>query len=275
MKPLAMALRPTGCATRTFRRRFRQGDQGGRKNAACAPTTRHGPLNEKMMATIYQQHPYQHPVIGWMSDLESLTVGDACMVSPLVHPNNATLVIAGDVKADEAFALACTTMARSPARPAAAACLSPNSRHQAHGGESPAELPHLVMSHHAHAAISRTGLKPYALQILAGVLTATNRRLNKHRARTAGRQRAGAGYDATSRGLSLFTSPRPAKTDEVTPRWREIALPATASGEEQRQGAGGGRGKARPLFYRAMQIGQMEHRADPPRDSGDAGKLQQ
>src|SRR4030066_1512767 len=34
-------------------------------------------LYEKMAATVYQQHPYQHPIIGWVGDLESLTVGDA------------------------------------------------------------------------------------------------------------------------------------------------------------------------------------------------------
>src|SRR3972149_2914427 len=60
----------------------------------------HALLQEKMMAAIYQEHPYQHPVIGWMSDLESLTVGDAqAWYRRWYAPNNATLVIAGDVKA--------------------------------------------------------------------------------------------------------------------------------------------------------------------------------
>jgi len=30
-------------------------------------------MYERLIATTYQEHPYQHPVIGWMSDLEALT----------------------------------------------------------------------------------------------------------------------------------------------------------------------------------------------------------
>src|SRR3990167_7314253 len=67
----------------------------------------HALLQEKMMATIYQQHPYKHPVIGWRSDLESLTVNDAkAWYKRWYAPNNATLVMPGAVKADEVFALA-------------------------------------------------------------------------------------------------------------------------------------------------------------------------
>src|SRR5688572_563266 len=35
-----------------------------------------GQLYEKFMATAYQVHPYRHPVIGWMRDLENMKVGD-------------------------------------------------------------------------------------------------------------------------------------------------------------------------------------------------------
>jgi zinc protease len=67
----------------------------------------HALLQEKMMAAIFLEHPYQHPVIGWMSDLEQLTVNDAReWYQRWYAPNNATLVIAGDVKHSEVFALA-------------------------------------------------------------------------------------------------------------------------------------------------------------------------
>src|SRR3990170_202279 len=64
-------------------------------------------MYERLIATAYQEHPYQHPVIGWMSDLEAITVKDAQdWYTRWYAPNNATLVIAGDVKASEVFALA-------------------------------------------------------------------------------------------------------------------------------------------------------------------------
>lgn len=59
-------------------------------------------LDETMRATAYLAHPYRWPVIGWMSDLERYTRED------LVHhyrtyyiPNNATLIVAGDIKKDD------------------------------------------------------------------------------------------------------------------------------------------------------------------------------
>ncbi len=62
---------------------------------------------ERLMANAYQTHPYRRPVIGWMDDLENMTAQDARdWYARWYVPNNATLVVAGDVKADEVVALA-------------------------------------------------------------------------------------------------------------------------------------------------------------------------
>ncbi len=62
-----------------------------------------GLLIEQLVALAYEQHPYRWPVIGWDSDLRSLTLED-CREYYRTHyaPNNAVVVIAGDAHADEA-----------------------------------------------------------------------------------------------------------------------------------------------------------------------------
>ncbi|MDD4880246.1 MAG: pitrilysin family protein, partial [Gallionellaceae bacterium] len=55
-------------------------------------------LYEVLMATAFQVHPYRHPVIGWMDDLKNMTAVDAKRwYSTWYVPNNATLVVVGDV----------------------------------------------------------------------------------------------------------------------------------------------------------------------------------
>ncbi|MFZ2301551.1 MAG: pitrilysin family protein [Gallionella sp.] len=246
----------------------------------------HALLYEKMMATAYQQHPYQHPVIGWMSDLESLAVGDAkAWYGRWYAPNNATLVIAGDVKASEVFDLAQRYYGAAPKRamPQRRNFIEPKQ-----AGikrivvKAPAELPHLVMSYHAPTLLNpEQDWKPYALQILAGVLDGNesarlNKRLVREQQIASG---AGAGYDATSRGSSLFTleaTPSEGKTanDVEAALRREIAeLVKDGVSEEELQRVkaqvvAGEVYKRDSLFYQAMQIGQMEsiglgHRAIP------------
>jgi zinc protease len=66
-----------------------------------------GMLNEQVQATAYLAHPYQFPVIGWPSDIESWSHEDLERYYRTYYaPNNATLVVVGDVKPAEIFALA-------------------------------------------------------------------------------------------------------------------------------------------------------------------------
>ncbi len=59
-------------------------------------------LSEQMDAALYLNHPYGRPVIGWRPEIEKLTRDDAlAFYRRFYTPNNAIVVIAGDVTADE------------------------------------------------------------------------------------------------------------------------------------------------------------------------------
>jgi zinc protease len=58
-------------------------------------------LDIELTATAFRLHPYQHPTIGWLRDLETMTRDDLYgHYRKYYVPNNATLVIVGDVDAD-------------------------------------------------------------------------------------------------------------------------------------------------------------------------------
>ncbi len=76
-----------------------------------------GKLFEQMLATAYVAHPYQFPVIGWPSDIESWTVQDLQDYYQTYYaPNNRTIVIVGDVTTEEIFGLADQYFAPIPAQ---------------------------------------------------------------------------------------------------------------------------------------------------------------
>ena len=59
-------------------------------------------LFEEVVAAAFKAHPYQRPVIGWMSDLKSIERDDLYNYYKAHYsPDNAVIVIVGDVKADE------------------------------------------------------------------------------------------------------------------------------------------------------------------------------
>ena len=64
-------------------------------------------LGEEFAATLYQNHPYGIPVIGWMHEMEQLNRVDAVSFYDQYYaPNNAVLVVAGDVDAETVRTLA-------------------------------------------------------------------------------------------------------------------------------------------------------------------------
>jgi zinc protease len=65
-----------------------------------------GILDEQLWATAYLAHPYQWPVVGWMSDIEHWSLEDLKHHFEMGYaPNNATMVVVGDVTAEEIFQL--------------------------------------------------------------------------------------------------------------------------------------------------------------------------
>ncbi len=64
-------------------------------------------LNEQMSATLYQNHPYGIPTIGWEHEMRTLSLEDVkSFYEKYYHPKNATLVISGDVYPDQVLELA-------------------------------------------------------------------------------------------------------------------------------------------------------------------------
>lgn len=64
----------------------------------------HESLIERMLYSIFQNHPYQHPVIGYKENLINMKREDLLeFYKRNYHPGNATLVVTGDVKKEEVF----------------------------------------------------------------------------------------------------------------------------------------------------------------------------
>ena len=166
---------------------------------------------EKQMAAAFQAHPYRRPIIGWMNDLENMTAADAReWYRRWYAPNNAYVIIVGDVRHEEAFRLAEKHYGKIPRR------TLPGRKPQIEPAQvgikritvkAPAKLPYLVMAWKAPALrdIDRER-EPYALEVLAAVLDGHDgARFARNLVRGSRiAVSAGAGYDATVRGEALF-----------------------------------------------------------------------
>ena len=236
----------------------------------------HARLFEQLMAQTFQEHPYHHPIIGWMNELKALTAADARnWYKTWYTPNNAVLVVAGDVDAEEVFAMAKKYYGgiKSNALPQ-----RKNFTEPAQAGikrftlKAPAELPLLVMAYQAPTLRDATKDNlPYALEMLAGVLDGNqSARLNKSLVREQQiASSAGAGYDSTARGPGLFTlegtpSAGVSVADLETALRKQIELIVRDGITEQEltrvkaQVTANEVYKLDSVFYQAMQIGQME-----------------
>src|SRR5438552_10873060 len=61
-------------------------------------------LDQEVTATAFRAHPYRHPTIGWLEDLEAMSREDLLAhYHRYYQPNNATLVIVGDLEGDSAL----------------------------------------------------------------------------------------------------------------------------------------------------------------------------
>jgi zinc protease len=168
-------------------------------------------VHEALYAAAFQAHPYRRPIIGWMDDLEHMTWQDARdWYRHWYAPNNAYLLVVGDVDHQQVFRDAEKTYGR--VKPQALPLRKPQNEPEQVGikrvtVKAPAKLPYLSM------AWKMPRLKdvdkdrePYALEVLAGVLDGNDAaRLSKNLVRGQKvAQSAGAGYDGTVRGEALF-----------------------------------------------------------------------
>jgi zinc protease len=171
----------------------------------------HAQLQEQLMATVYLSHPYRSPVIGWMNDLQNMQLADARgWYEKWYAPNNATLVVAGDVDPEEVFQLAEKFFGSIPAR------ALPERKMQIEPRQSgikritvkaPAELPYLVMAYRAPVLRDvEADWEPYALFVLNGILDGNDAsRLNRVLVRSMRvADSANSSYDLINRGPALF-----------------------------------------------------------------------
>jgi zinc protease len=170
---------------------------------------------ERFNAVAYTNSPYRRPIVGWMEDLDTLTVDDARKwYETWYAPNNATLVVAGDVQAEEVYRLAKQYFGKLPTSEIPQ--LKPRHEARQYGTqrltvELPAKIPYLLMGYKVpnltpEIVGTEQEKELYALEVLAGLLDGGNSaRLSKNLVR--GQEianSAGASYGMTAKHETLF-----------------------------------------------------------------------
>jgi len=234
-------------------------------------------VSEAFQATVYHAHPYSRPVIGYMNDLENMTAADAReWYHNWYAPNNATVVVVGDVKAQEVYALAKEHFGKLKAK------VLPERKPQVEPEQTgerrivvkaPAKLPYLLMGYHVPPLMNpETDWEPYALEVLAGVLSGNPAaRLNQRLVReTQIAVDASAGYDLMARGrqsiFALDATPSEGKTvaeleTALLQQVESIKQSGVTAEELDRVKAGviaADVYKRDSMFYQGMQIGTIE-----------------
>ena len=130
---------------------------------------------ELFLSGAYQASPYRIPVIGWMADLDALQVEDLQVwYRKWYAPNNATLVVVGDVEPDEVIALAERHF--GPLKPEQVAMTRPRTEPAQRGMKRfalkvPAKQPYLVLGFKTPViGKAEQDWEPYALEMLTYVL---------------------------------------------------------------------------------------------------------
>jgi zinc protease len=234
-------------------------------------------VNEAFQGAVYHAHPYSRPVVGFMNDLENMTYEDAReWYNNWYAPNNATLVVVGDVKADDVYKLAQQYFGKL--KPKVLPARKPQVEPPQIGERSiivkaPAKQPYILMGYHVPALNDPDkDWEPYALEVLAGVLSGNPAaRLNQSLVRdTQLAVDASAGYDLMSRGrLSLFEldgTPSEGKTvveleAALLQQIEKIKTSGVTNEELDRVKAGviaADVYQRDSMFYQAMQIGTVE-----------------
>lgn len=236
----------------------------------------HGLLSEAFNAASFVSSPYHHPVIGWMSDIEHYEVADIeAWYQKWYAPNNATVVVAGDVNPDDVFELAKNYF--GPLKPEQVAVLKPQPEVVQRGKRSielkaTAQLPFFILGWKTPSLVTAEHKwEPYALEVLAGVLDGGDtarfsKKLVRGKEIAAG---VSAGYGLYSRLTDLFIiSGTPTKQHTVEQLkqaiYEEIALvkqELVSDVELKRikaQVVASDVYERDSLFYQAMKIGMLD-----------------
>ncbi len=166
---------------------------------------------EQLMATALRAHPYRIPTVGWMNDLQNMNAEDArAFYEKWYAPNNATLVVVGDVSHDEVFKLAQTHFGPHPSKllpPRKPQEEPPQTGIRRITVKAPAEQPYFIMAYRTPRLVdAEKDWEPYALDMLASVFDGNNAsRFARELLRgTQIASAVDASYDGTGRGPSFF-----------------------------------------------------------------------
>jgi len=134
-----------------------------------------GILREQLSATAYIAHTYMWPVIGWMSDIQNWKIEDLKNQWLIGYaPNNATVVVVGDVTANDVIRLAEKYFEPIPARdlpPPVTTVEPPQLGERRTVVRKPAQLPILLVAYHMPQA---NHPDYYALSLLDNILSYGN-----------------------------------------------------------------------------------------------------
>lgn len=232
---------------------------------------------EQLMASAFMTSPYRFPIIGWMDDLANLTVADLrSWYKRWYAPNNATLVVVGDVKSAMVLALAKQYFGGlqveeiAPPKPRREVLQKGMRRIVV---AAPAKLPYILMGYKVPVLSKQAAdaWEPYALEVLAGILDGGDsarlaRRLVRGNQMAAS---AGASYSLSNRLPSLLlldATPSQGHTveaiekalrDEIAALSKELTEPEELA-RVKAQVVAGHVFEKDSGFYMAMQIGILE-----------------
>ena len=234
-----------------------------------------GLAQERFMATAFTTHSYKNPIIGWMRDLEGLTVDKLrAWYQQWYVPGNATLVVVGDVAPEEVFALAQKYFGAIPSAAIKRNGLPdepPQTAARRSSLKAPAQVPMLLIGFHAPSFTRANNQDPYALLVLSGVLDGGHsarfeRNLERGQELAAS---IGTGYSPTARhpGLFMVSATPTQKTSiakleaAILAEIRRVQNERVSEAELSRvkaQVAAGSVFARDSVFYQAMQMGMLE-----------------
>ena len=231
---------------------------------------------EHFIANAYQNNPYQNPVIGWMDDLKNMDPDDLKVwYRAWYAPNNATLVVVGDVKPQAVLKLAKEYF--GPIHRVDVKTVKSQREVKQFGikrivVKRPARWPYLIMGYKVPTLRTAEDIaEVYALEVLAALLDGgDSARLPKRLVR--GQQvanDAGAGYEVYARLDTLFLldgTPAQGKTiadleaalREEVRRLKEEPIPVRELERIKTQVLTDDIYEQDSMFYQAMQLGTLE-----------------
>jgi zinc protease len=134
-----------------------------------------GRFMEKLQSTFMPRYPYGRPIIGWKKDIEKLSVADVRKFYETYYaPNNAIVVISGDVKVEDVISLAAATFGRvskreDPKHPTVGPAPQPQ-QSELMVKDARVEQPHVIWRFAAPSYATQKDDAAYAYEVLTEVL---------------------------------------------------------------------------------------------------------